>query len=282
LSIVQGLRGGSFDLAQAALEAQMLAALGRVGESRARFLDVVRACPDYPGAQALLARLVLPGPPYRDVLARLHRILKPDTYLEIGVESGATLSLAFGSRRAIGVDPTPCPLEPSLPSHVRVYRMESDAFFRAETRESTFDGAPVSLAFVDGMHLFEHALRDFANVERWSAPGGTIVLHDCLPVSAVAARRDRASTFWVGDVWKALEALLDYRPDLRIAVVPTAPSGLVVVRGLDPTSTLLADRMAEIVERYRSAEYPHAPGEWPARYVVVENSDEGLARAVSA
>jgi hypothetical protein len=105
-------------------------------------------------------------------------------------------------------------------------------------------------------------------------------MHDCLPVARSAAARERVSTFWVGDVWKALECLLDYRSDLSIHVVPTAPSGLVVVRRLDPASTRLHEKADEIVERYRGSPYPHEPGAWPERYNVVENSEAGLARAL--
>ncbi|HEX7670852.1 MAG TPA: hypothetical protein VF395_14755, partial [Polyangiaceae bacterium] len=93
-------------------------------------------------------------------------------------------------------------------------------------------------------------------------------------------RRERASVFWVGDVWKVLEILLDHRPDLRITVVPTAPSGLVVVRGLDPHSSVLGSLMDGLVREYRDREYLHVPGEWPQRYRVVQNDEAGLARAV--
>jgi hypothetical protein len=85
----------------------------------------------------------------------------------------------------------------------------------------------------------------------------------------------------VGDVWKALEALLDYRQDLRVSVVPTAPSGLVIVRGLDPGSRVLFEKHDEIVSRYREAPYPRGPGEWDSRLRVVENGDAGVKEAIS-
>jgi hypothetical protein len=214
------------------------------------------------------------------VLARIHRVLRPDTYLEIGVETGATLALATTATRAAGVDPAECPSPQLLPPSAKLYRMESDAFFAVESKESVFGGRGADLTFIDGMHWFEYALRDFVNAERWAANDGTILLHDCLPVTRVAARRERASVFWVGDVWKVLEVLLDHRPDLRIAVVPTPPSGLVVVRGLDPRSSVLGSLMDTIVRDYRDREYLHVPGEWPERYCVVQNDEAGLARAL--
>jgi tetratricopeptide (TPR) repeat protein len=262
------------------LKARMLLSLGRHAEARELLLGVIERWPDFPGAQAVLSTILMPGPPYREVLARVHRALRPDTYLEIGVEAGVTLALATTASIAAGVDPAACPPGPLRPG-APIYRVESDVFFARETLATVFQGRPVQLAFIDGMHWFEYALRDFSNAERWSARDGTIVIHDCLPVTPVAAQRERSSTFWVGDVWKVLEALLDYRPDLRIRVVPTAPSGLVIVQGLDPSSRVLSDAMDAIVARYRDLEYPHSPGRWPDRFNLVENSDAGLARALA-
>lgn len=246
------------------------------------FGRVVAECPEFPGAQAALAGLALPGPHYREVLARLHALLCPETYLEIGVETGVTLALAAECRIAVGVDPDPGALEVRLPSCARTHAMTSDAFFAAETRESAFGGRPVDLTFIDGLHWFEQALRDFVGAERLSAKESTIVLHDCLPVTDVSAERERRSTFWVGDTWKALECLLDARPDLRVRVVPAWPSGLVVVRNLDPRSTVLPRDMDVLVARYRDREEVHRPGKWPARYGIVSNDEAGLREAIGS
>jgi len=241
---------------------------------------VIEAYPDYPGAQAALASILLPGPAYRDVLKAVHRSLVPRTYLEIGVEKGATLALAERAEHAIGVDPADFPLEVSLPPTARIVRQTSDAFFAAHERSDLFGEKPVELAFIDGMHLFEFALRDFAHVERWCAPGGTILLHDCLPLARVTAERERRTRFWVGDTWKAAWALARHRPDLRIRTVLTPPSGLVVVRRLDPSSTLLKDRFTAIEREFLALDYPLAPGQWPRELGVVPNTPEGLKEAL--
>lgn len=261
-------------------KALLVARQGDRRESRRILCDVIDRFPDFPGAHGLLASILMPGSPYREVLARIHRLLRPDTYLEIGVEHGATLALATTASVAAGVDPAELPLEKPLPRGARLYRMKSDDFFERETPNGVFGGRTVDLTFIDGMHWFEYAVRDFANAERWASESSVIVLHDCLPVSRVAASRDRASTFWVGDVWKALECLLEYRKDLLVRIVPTPPSGLVVVRRLDPGSQVLRDKGSEIEARYRDATYPYEPGEWPERYVFVENTEAGVASAL--
>ena len=121
---------------------------------------------------------------------------------------------------------------------------------------------------------FHHVRRQFAR--------GRVVLHDCLPVSVHATKRERVSDFWVGDTWKVLDTLLEYRPDLRVHVVPTAPSGLVVVRGLDKASRVLEEHMPEILARYTSAEYDHTPAYWAEQYPLVRNDDAGLADALGS
>jgi predicted O-methyltransferase YrrM len=282
LAIVNDLLGDvPAHLAAQSLQARLLAAIGNPAAAREVLLRVVARYPDYPGALAALSGLMFPGPSYRAVIDRLHRLLRPATYLEIGVETGETLALAAAAGVAVGIDPHPEKMVIAPSPNTRLYPMTSDEFFARETAGTVFQGQPIDLAFIDGMHWFENVLRDFAHVESWCTPASTILLHDCLPVTGVAARRERASSFWVGDTWKALECLLEYRPDLRIRVIPTAPSGLVVVRHLDPDSTVLADRMEEILTRYRDRACSDEPGAWPGRYPMVANDNEGLLQTVA-
>jgi predicted O-methyltransferase YrrM len=282
LAVVNDLLGDVPDhLAARFVQARLLAALGRPTAACTTLRHIVARYPDYPGVLAALSGLMFPGPSYRAVIDRLHRLLRPAIYLEIGVETGETLTLAAAARVAVGIDPHPEKVVVTTSPNTRLHAMTSDEFFARETAGTVFQEQPVDLAFIDGMHWFEHVLRDFANVEAWCTPASTILLHDCLPVADVAARRERASSFWSGDAWKALECLLEYRPDLRIRVIPTSPSGLVVVRHLDPRSTVLADRMEEILTRYRDRTYPHEPEAWPRLYPMVANDDEGLRQAVT-
>jgi hypothetical protein len=123
-------------------------------------------------------------------------------------------------------------------------------------------------------------LRDFVHVEAWSSPNTVVLLHDCLPVCEAAAARQRISKFWVGDVWKALEILREMRPDLRITVIPTPPSGLVVIRGLDASSRVLSESMSQLVARFADRTYPHHYGNWRGVYPLVENGPIGIEQAL--
>jgi hypothetical protein len=263
-------------------QAQFLNQLGRGPEAAAVLRALVGRQPDFPGALQALATLMFPGPPYREVLRRIHDILRPRTYLEIGVEHGTTLALAVHSQQVVGIDPVPRPPARALPPRARLYHTTSDAFFAQHPRDQIFGADAVELAFIDGMHLFEYALRDFCNVERWCAPTSTVILHDCLPVAGIAASRERRTTFWVGDTWKALECLLHERPDLRISIVPCHPSGLVVVQNLDPASSVLSSRLEALSARYLPLAYPYEPGELPPHYPIVPNAEAQLARLLGA
>jgi hypothetical protein len=104
------------------------------------------------------------------LLRRLHALRRPRHYLEIGTAAGKTLalahcaSIAIDSRlrlaRDIRVDKPACHL----------FEMTSDAFF-AVHNPTALSGRAIDLAFIDGMHHFEFALRDFMNM-RTALPVG--------------------------------------------------------------------------------------------------------------
>lgn len=268
-------------LSALSVKAEMQLRAGRGEAARQSLLELVERYPDYPRALGLLASAFMPGPHYREVLARMHELTKPRCYLEIGVDTGATLALAARSEQAVGVDPAAVPLADRLPHHVRLFREESDVFFD-RARESVFGARRVDLVFIDGMHRFENALRDFASAESWAHAGATIVLHDCVPIVARTATRERTTKFWVGDTWKLVPALAAYRPELKLTTLLTPPSGLVVVRRLNPGSRVLHERRDEIVARFSELEYARAPGDFAPELNAVPCNEAGLALALKA
>jgi len=166
-----------------------------------------------------------------EFLAKVHEVLKPEIYLEIGVQYGTSLALAEKSRLAIGVDPQPLMefTQNGRPNQ-EVYAMTSDQWFNF--------GVPVhppfNLGFIDGLHLFEQALKDFMNMEQRMAPGGVIIVDDVLPYNQAIAQREQPPGDWTGDVWKLYAILYQLRPDLKIQLVDTAPTGTMVITNLDP------------------------------------------------
>ena len=186
---------------------------------------------------------------YFDVLADLHQSLRPATYLEVGVFRGDSVRLALDDTVCVGVDPEPM-LAPGNESNCHVEVMTSDAFFAGSRPHELFGDRPVDLVFIDGMHVFEYALRDFMNAETLTSPESLIALHDCLPRDAPTASRERTTGHWTGDVWRLILCLLDHRPDLDLSIIDIPPSGLCLVRGLNPSDHTLRDNYESIVEQY--------------------------------
>ena len=193
-----------------------------------------------------------PGPDYRAWLEWLHRTIRPASYLEIGVDKGATLMLARPPTVAIGVDPRlgagPIALQLTVETHL--YAETSDDFFASGRLRALLSDRPLELAFVDGLHTFEQALRDFVNVEARCGPRSVAVIHDTLPPDEASQSRERRSVLWTGDVWKAIVCLREYRPELDLLTLPAAPAGLTIVLGLDPSSSALADALDEAIRRF--------------------------------
>lgn len=192
--------------------------------------------------------------PYLDLLRTIHAELQPREYLEVGVRRGASLSLA--SCPATGVDPEPELDSVALPASTQVVEVPSDEYFRA-----VLDGPATprpDLAFIDGMHLFEYALRDFMHVERLASPGALVVIDDIFPSHPAQAARERRTKVWTGDVWKLADCLGQVRPDLVLIPVDTQPTGLLLIAGLNPKNRALWERYNPLVRQYRADADPPA------------------------
>ena len=189
--------------------------------------------------------------PYLETLRQVHEQLQPRFYLEIGVRRGSSLELA--ACPALGIDPEPdLAAEPAL--HHRLCRKTSDAFFEQDA-PSFLAGQKMDLVFIDGMHLFEFALRDFMNAEQYALPGTLIVIDDIYPNHPLQAERRRQSRVWTGDIWKLHDCLKSERPDLVMIAVDTAPSGLLMVAGLNPANRTLLEHYNPLVTKVQGYEH---------------------------
>lgn len=195
--------------------------------------------------------------PYLKALENFHRFLSPKSYLEIGTASGSSLELSACS--SIAIDPNFRMAVPFLGSKASclLFQITSDDFF-AQYDPKLLLKRPVDLAFLDGMHLFEFLLRDFINTERHCRHNSVVAIHDCVPVDTWMADRTYTpehyeksafKNWWTGDVWKIVPLLREYRPDLRIDIYDCPPTGLVVITGLDSSSTTLSEKYFEIVRK---------------------------------
>jgi len=177
-----------------------------------------------------------------EFLAELHRIIKPMTYLEIGVQHGYSLALANECRFSYGVDPDP---QLRVPITGTVFQSTSDDFFVSKDAKTI---GTIDLAFIDGMHLVEFALRDFMNLETRMDPWGVIIFDDVLPRNHGEANRTQCPGDWTGDVWKIHEIFYHYRPDLSLRLVDVQPTGLLVVGAANSRNFTLHWNYQEIIE----------------------------------
>jgi len=204
---------------------------------------------------------------YLDFIKAAHERLEPPTYLEIGIRFGASLELSRAT--TIGVDPA-YELRHRPPERAELFRETSDEFFEREDPLRHFGGRPAALSFIDGMHLAEYALRDFINVERNSAWTSAVVFDDILPRDPEEAARERTTRVWAGDVYKIIRVLDRHRPDLTVLRIGTNPTGLLLVLGLDPDSSVLGDRYDEIAAELATPDPQEIPRDIAERKHVLD------------
>lgn len=202
---------------------------------------------------------ILNGEHYHLTLTRLHSFLAPKRYLEVGTYAGE--SLRFANCASISIDP-----KFNISTNVigekpicHFYQMTSDEFFRDE-KPSLILGGKLDFVFLDGLHVFEFLLRDFMNSEPYCTKKSVIALHDCMPTHQGMVLRDFYAPrnfggnpqpgWWTGDVWKILLILKKYRPDLRVIPLSAAPTGLVLITGLDPKNSVIRQNYDAIVAEF--------------------------------
>lgn len=211
-----------------------------------------------PIAEELIAH---PGRAYIGYLTEVVGQKKAKTYLEIGTNTGDSLSPITCSSIAIDpnfrLDQEVVGVKPSC----YLFQQTSDDFF-AQNNPTQIFNRTIDVAFLDGMHYYEFLLRDFMNTEKHCEPDSLIILHDCLPPTYEMTNREfkaaqlnpKYVNYWAGDVWKVLPILQELRPDLKIAYFDCPPTGLAFITNLNPKSTVLWDRYDEVVEKWKPAQ----------------------------
>lgn len=244
--------------------ASYLRKMGNTGKAREICLDIGRHAS---GDQNVLSELFMCDVAdrfwpfdYYDLFARIHKRCPPRVYIEIGVADGKSLALARSSTRAVGIDPASAEqgflLFNSPENDPQLYKMTSDDFFANMDPRKEMGLSNFSVAFIDGLHHFDQVLRDFIHLEKLAGEDSLILIHDCLPINAQVASRERSTAFWTGDVWKVIPCLRAVRPDLEIVTLPVAPSGVALVRRLNPASRILERQYDVLVQHFDSQKLP--------------------------
>lgn len=202
------------------------------------------------------AALRFPGPDYLHWLNWFHRRLNPRTYVEIGVETGASLANANSNCLSVGIDPD-FSIVYTIQSMCKLFKEQSDDFFNKRDLKTILNDKPIDLAFIDGLHTFDQVLRDFINIERYSHRDTIVLFHDVYPTTPITASRDRKSLMWLGDTWKFIPLVKELRPDLKIFTIPTYSSGLAVITNCNPLSTQLIDSYIHAIDKWSIVNIEH-------------------------
>jgi hypothetical protein len=140
------------------------------------------------------------------------------TYLEIGVNTPAQPGYNW-----VGVEiPVKHGVDPNVDT---TYRMTSDEFFENHISQK------YDIIFVDGLHLHEQVYRDIMNSLNYLNDNGTIVVHDCNPITEITQRRECVSNEWHGDVWKSIVQLKTEKTDIEICTVNTDEGCGIIRKG---------------------------------------------------
>ena len=176
---------------------------------------------------------------YLDFLKALHKNIY-EGYFEIGTRTGA--SLALSNSPSVSIDPFfQLSTDPVGNKDLcLMFQETSDSFF--QNRLPFLSDLKCQLAFIDGMHLFEYALKDFINLAKISSEKSLFLFHDPIPWTFQMATRNyddvpRGSA-WTGDIWKLVHIFIDVGMKDNVKLLTSAPSGLLAV--LNPDEKLVS------------------------------------------
>ena len=170
------------------------------------------------------------------------------SYLEIGVRIKPNCAYTrINCKNKTGVDPVP------QRGDQNIITKTSDDFFDSISLDCKYD-----LIFIDGLHLENQVDKDIQNSLRHLNSGGLIVLHDCSPLTAWAARENYGPSYdsWNGTVYKSIVKLRCRNKDMSIITVDDDhgcgiidPSKTQELFSLVPESSILND--FSVFDKYR-------------------------------
>ena len=161
-------------------------------------------------------------------IKRIARLMQAVSYLEIGVSKGRTFN-ALDFPRKVAVDPKfRFDTAEYRRAGVDFFETTSDAFFAEKAGSEKFD-----IIFIDGLHVFEQAYRDFCNSLKHAHDRTVWVIDDVVPTHELSALPDRLearrrrreaginAAAWHGDVYKVMFAIHDFHPDCSFVTTST-------------------------------------------------------------
>lgn len=157
---------------------------------------------------------------FRPVLRSLVTLLKPHTYVELGVLNGYTFNeISSLVKRAVAIDKNLMPKVTPLP-HVEIMQMTTRKAARI------FEGR-IDILFIDANHEKSQVLEDFYNFSFFVKEGtGLIFLHDTCP-----ANKRLAAPKYCHNAWEAAWHIRqNHGKHFEIVTLPSHRAGLSIIR----------------------------------------------------
>ncbi len=137
-------------------------------------------------------------------------------------------------------------------------------------------GLPYDVALVDPWHEYEHSRRDIETGFSLLAPGGTMVVHDCLPPNEATTVPHYIDGAWCGVTYKAFVDFVTGRDDISYYTVDT-DFGCGIVRKLRTSAVLVKSRQ----ERDLISQWNVIGDDFTAAYRFFEEHHRTLLRLMS-
>lgn len=159
------------------------------------------------------------------LVVELVKLLKPHTYIELGVKWGYTFNqISPIVERAIAVDQAGCRGIIRRPT-VEIYDYSTDDFAKLWTEKRD----PIDFLFIDACHEKNQVLKDFNNFFPFVVPyTGIICLHDTYPI-----KKELAVDGYCGNAWEAAKEIKDdsiYNKYCEIVTIPGPWFGMSIIR----------------------------------------------------
>jgi hypothetical protein len=140
------------------------------------------------------------------------------SYLEVGTQDPTSNFDLIQAETKVSIDP--------FPRGEVTFVGTSDEYFDSIDNTTQYD-----IIFIDGLHHDDQVLKDINNSLNHLSDNGSIVIHDCLPMTERMQEREDHGEEWTGDVWKAIAELRVESIDLDIKVVDTDYGCGIIRRG---------------------------------------------------
>jgi len=171
---------------------------------------------------------------HSDFIAIIASIIKPQTYVELGLYQGETLSKIIPyTNQCYGVD---------MKSNDHLINLQNNYKNKLSIIYDTTDNfflnfnSKIDMAFIDADHCVTSAIKDFDNVLKLLSDDGIIFMHDTDPID-----NSYIHPGYCGDSCK-LVPLFEKRDDINIITLPLTEAGLSIIMKKNSSRTFLRNR----------------------------------------